>query len=110
MIAYPVHDGQEFINHTTRASTSTLASMFFGRRLPRFESTEYDEFYEINRLSAHLGSSFLPTKRKTTRLFERFEQGIPVEDRRFIEEQDEDSPGDRCVKEDDRVVVIAYGL
>ncbi|KAK1219493.1 hypothetical protein PQX77_017782 [Marasmius sp. AFHP31] len=48
---------QEFVNHITRASTSTLASMFFGRRLPRFESTESDEFHEINRLSAHLASS-----------------------------------------------------
>jgi len=57
MIAYLVHDGQEFVNHITRASTSTLASMFFGRRLPRFESTESDEFHEINRLSAHLTSS-----------------------------------------------------
>ncbi|KAL0059730.1 hypothetical protein AAF712_013526 [Marasmius tenuissimus] len=58
---------QEFVNHINRASTSTLASMFFGRRLPRFESTESDEFHEINRLNAHLASS-PPSHEKETEL------------------------------------------
>ncbi|KAJ8090561.1 hypothetical protein PM082_018118 [Marasmius tenuissimus] len=53
---------QEFINHINRASTSTLAS-----RLPRFESTESDEFHEINHLSAHFASS-PPSHKKETEL------------------------------------------
>ncbi|KAL0575540.1 hypothetical protein V5O48_006441 [Marasmius crinis-equi] len=61
---------QDFMNHTTRASTSTLASILFGRRLPRFESTESDEFHEISRLNAQLASS-PPSHEKETDLAKR---------------------------------------
>lgn len=49
----PVPDSaafQRFYTHLQRNSSSIIMSMIFGRRAPRFETSEVDDFFHVQHL------------------------------------------------------------
>ncbi|KAK1219362.1 hypothetical protein PQX77_017886 [Marasmius sp. AFHP31] len=46
---------QRFFNHISRSTNSTIMSVLYGKRCPRYESHEATAFYEVN----HLWNSIL---------------------------------------------------